>query len=81
MHRFLGNSAATLLEGYALLYFLRFDEVYRVTLPNATVKGILLGGLTMEMTGQVTIVNECNGLSASLEFKQKVCGAVRASRI
>lgn len=39
---------------------------------GTVVQGILLGGLTMEMTGTVSIVNECNGLSATLDFKQKV---------
>lgn len=34
----MGNSAGTLLEGYGLLYFHNFSEVYRITLPNATVK-------------------------------------------
>ena len=48
-------------------------EEYRVTMPYAHCKGILIGTLSMELGGKVTIECEKTGYTTDLEFKLKVC--------
>ncbi|XP_014665924.1 PREDICTED: oxysterol-binding protein-related protein 8-like, partial [Priapulus caudatus] len=76
--KFYGNSLSAILEGYGRLTFLNRGEDYIVTMPYAHCKGILLGTLTMELGGKVTIDCEKTGYRAELEFKLKV--GVRARR-
>ncbi|MRA76005.1 hypothetical protein GH890_31720, partial [Bacillus thuringiensis] len=46
-------------------------EDYLITMPYAHCKGILIGTLTMEMGGKVSIVCEKTGYRADIEFKLK----------
>eukprot|EP01121_Diplochlamys_sp_Union-15-3_P004841 TRINITY_DN1503_c0_g1_i1.p1 TRINITY_DN1503_c0_g1~~TRINITY_DN1503_c0_g1_i1.p1 ORF type:complete len:305 (-),score=41.80 TRINITY_DN1503_c0_g1_i1:24-851(-) len=69
--KFLGNSAAAILDGTASLYILPHDEVYQISFPDAYGRGILFGELRMELVGNVTILCNKTGLSASIEFKAK----------
>jgi hypothetical protein len=74
--RFLGNSAATLMEGSTRVVFLnRPDEVYHITLPNMYARGILFGTMYMELADAAVIKCEKSGLSCELDFKVKVHGS------
>lgn len=44
-----------------------------MTMPYAHCKGILMGTLSMELGGKVTIDCEKTGYSTEIEFKLKVC--------
>lgn len=72
-----GNSLSAILDGYGRLTFLNRGEDYIVTMPYAHCKGILLGTLTMELGGKVTIDCEKTGYRAELEFKLKVIKVFR----
>lgn len=41
-------------------------------MPYANCKGILIGRLTMELGGKISIICEKTGYSADIEFKLKV---------
>jgi len=69
--KFYGNSLSALLEGSARLTLLPRGEDYLITMPYAHCKGILLGTLTMEMGGEVSLKCEKTGYRADLEFKLK----------
>eukprot|EP01120_Amphizonella_sp_Union-15-10_P015782 TRINITY_DN8182_c0_g1_i1.p1 TRINITY_DN8182_c0_g1~~TRINITY_DN8182_c0_g1_i1.p1 ORF type:complete len:404 (-),score=74.75 TRINITY_DN8182_c0_g1_i1:52-1263(-) len=69
--KFLGNSAAAIIDGSASLFLLEHDEVYQVTFPDAYARGILFGELRMELVGNVEIHCAKTGLTAQLEFKAK----------
>jgi len=69
--KFYGNSLSAILDGVARLSFLKRGEDYLVTMPYAHCKGILIGTLTMEMGGKVSIECEKTGYRAELEFKLK----------
>ena len=58
--------------GTATLTLLPRGEAYRVTMPYAHCKGILIGTLSMELGGKVTIECEKTGYTTDLEFKLKV---------
>lgn len=60
------------MEGTASLTFLSRGEVYLITMPYAHCKGILMGTLSMELGGQVTITCEKTNYSTEMEFKLKV---------
>jgi hypothetical protein len=47
-------------------------EEYVITMPYAHCKGILMGTLSMELGGKVTIHCDTTGYNAELEFKLKV---------
>ncbi|EDO35914.1 predicted protein, partial [Nematostella vectensis] len=69
--KFYGNSSSAILDGAATLALLRFGEEYTMTMPYAHCKGILIGTLTMELGGTVTINCEKTGYKAEIEFKLK----------
>lgn len=69
--KFYGNSLSAILEGTAKLAFLKRGEDYYITMPYAHCKGILIGTLTMEMGGKVTINCPKTGYRCELEFKLK----------
>jgi hypothetical protein len=69
---FIGNSLSAILDGTARLTLLNRGEDYIITMPYANCKGILIGKLTMELGGKVTIVCEKTRYSADIEFKLKV---------
>ncbi|CAF5196394.1 unnamed protein product, partial [Rotaria magnacalcarata] len=65
------NSLSAILDGTARLTLLNRGEDYIITMPYANCKGILIGKLTMELGGKVTIVCEKTRYSADIEFKLK----------
>ncbi|CAF0825544.1 unnamed protein product [Adineta steineri] len=69
--KFYGNSLSAILDGAARLTLLSRGEDYVITMPYANCKGILIGKLTMELGGKVTIVCEKTRYSADIEFKLK----------
>ncbi|XP_052798059.1 oxysterol-binding protein-related protein 8-like isoform X5 [Mya arenaria] len=69
--KFYGNSLSAILDGTAKLTFLKRGEDYYITMPYAHCKGILIGTLTMEMGGKVTISCPKTGYHCDLDFKLK----------
>ncbi|ELT93091.1 hypothetical protein CAPTEDRAFT_166422 [Capitella teleta] len=69
--KFYGNSLSAIMDGIGRLTLLKRGEDYMVTMPYAHCKGILIGTLTMELGGKVTIDCEKTGYTAELEFKLK----------
>ncbi|CAD5122142.1 DgyrCDS10592 [Dimorphilus gyrociliatus] len=69
--KFYGNSLSAILDGAARLTLLKRGEEYVITMPYAHCKGILIGTLTMEMGGKVSIACEKTGYKAEIEFKLK----------
>ena len=70
--KFYGNSTSAVLDGAAVLTMLPRGEDYTMTIPYAHCKGILMGTLSMELGGKVSIVCEKTGYHTELEFKLKV---------
>ncbi|XP_045481255.1 oxysterol-binding protein-related protein 8 isoform X2 [Harmonia axyridis] len=69
--KFYGNSTSAILDGTAVLTLLPRGEDYTMTIPYAHCKGILVGTLTMELGGKVTIDCEKTGYYTEIEFKLK----------
>ncbi|XP_019880749.1 oxysterol-binding protein-related protein 8 [Aethina tumida] len=69
--KFYGNSTSAILDGTAVLSLLPRGEDYRLTVPYAHCKGILMGTLTMELGGKVSIDCEKTGYYTEIEFKLK----------
>ena len=74
--KFLGNSAASLMEGLAILRFLnRGDnpkgESYFISQPNMYARGILFGKMKYELGDNSFVKCPELGLSADVEFKTK----------
>lgn len=75
--KFLGNSAASMMEGIAYLQFLdKKDkegkvETYELTQPNMYARGILIGTMKYEMGDHMYIKCPGNDLTADIEFKTK----------
>jgi len=67
--KFYGNSTSAILDGAATLTLLPRGEEYVMTMPYAHCKGILMGTMTMELGGKVSIECEKTGYSTELEFK------------
>eukprot|EP01111_Echinosteliopsis_oligospora_P003642 TRINITY_DN1571_c0_g1_i1.p1 TRINITY_DN1571_c0_g1~~TRINITY_DN1571_c0_g1_i1.p1 ORF type:complete len:431 (+),score=100.70 TRINITY_DN1571_c0_g1_i1:292-1584(+) len=69
--KFLGTSAASIMEGSVTVYILPLQETYTVTFPSVYARGILFGTLLMEMCGVVKIECPQTGLRSEIEFKAK----------
>lgn len=70
--RFLGNSAATIMNGGTRIIFTdRLEEEYIITMPNVYARGILFGTMTMELGDNATFTCEKTGYSCDLEFTTK----------
>ncbi|XP_066158648.1 oxysterol-binding protein-related protein 8 isoform X1 [Euwallacea fornicatus] len=69
--KFYGNSTSAILDGTAVLTLLPRGEDYKLTVPYAHCKGILMGTLTMELGGKITIDCEKTGYYTEIEFKLK----------
>lgn len=69
--KFLGNSAASMMEGIAILRLLNTGERFFVTQPNMYARGILFGTMKYELGDHAFIKCPETGLSADLEFKTK----------
>jgi hypothetical protein len=68
----IGNSLSAILDGTARITLINKGEDYIMTMPYANCKGILVGRLTMELGGKITIICEKTRYSADIEFKLKV---------
>lgn len=80
--KFYGNSVSAIMEGNVKLVLLNRGEEYNITLPYANCKGILIGKLTMELGGKVTIECAKTGYSADIDFKLKpLLGGIEASNL
>ncbi|KAF9282041.1 hypothetical protein BGZ68_006235 [Mortierella alpina] len=70
--KFLGNSAATLMQGEIKVSFTnRPGEDYIITMPNVYARGILFGTMLMELGDVATIRCPKLDLVCNLEFKVK----------
>jgi len=69
--KFLGNSAASLMEGIAVLRLLNTGERYFVTQPNMYARGILFGTMKYELGDHAYIRCPETGMVADLEFKTR----------
>ncbi|KAH7406455.1 hypothetical protein DE146DRAFT_675862 [Phaeosphaeria sp. MPI-PUGE-AT-0046c] len=69
--KFLGNSAASLMEGIAVMRLLNTGERYFVTQPNMYARGILFGTMKYELGDHAYIRCPETGMSADLEFKTR----------
>lgn len=69
--KFLGNSAASMMEGIAVLRLLNTGERFFVTQPNMYARGILFGTMKYELGDHAYVRCPETGLSADIEFKTK----------
>lgn len=71
--KFLGNSAATLMQGEIKVSFTnRPREDYFITMPNVYARGILFGTMLMELGDVATVKCPTLDLVCNLDFKVKV---------
>ncbi|KAK7537488.1 putative oxysterol binding protein [Phyllosticta citribraziliensis] len=69
--KFLGNSAASMMEGLAVMRFLNHNERYFITQPNMYARGILFGKMKYELGDHSFVRCPELGLEADIEFKTK----------
>lgn len=69
--KFLGNSAASIMDGHGVLEVLGLGEEYEFTFPSYYVRGLLIGVMRMEISGDVTITCKKTGLTTTLTFANK----------
>ncbi|KAF2875888.1 oxysterol binding protein [Massariosphaeria phaeospora] len=69
--KFLGNSAASMMEGIAVMRFLNTGERFFVTQPNMYARGILFGKMKYELGDHSYVRCPESGLAADIEFKTK----------
>ena len=69
--KFLGNSAASIMDGHGVLEVLALGEEYEFTFPSYYVRGLLIGVMRMEISGDVNITCKKTGLSCALTFSNK----------
>ncbi|KAF2090161.1 Oxysterol-binding protein [Saccharata proteae CBS 121410] len=69
--KFLGNSAASMMEGLAVMRFLNHNERYFITQPNMYARGILFGKMKYELGDHSFVRCPELGLVADIEFKTK----------
>lgn len=71
--KFLGNSAATIMEGTSkvLMRDRPEDGEYVISMPNMYARGILFGKMVLELGDDSTVKNEAQGLTCEVEFKTK----------
>ncbi|CAO0802785.1 unnamed protein product [Mucor circinelloides] len=70
--RFLGNSAATLMEGENHIIFTHLhNERYDITMPNVYVRGILFGKMVLELGDSCVVRCRTSDLVCELDFKTK----------
>ncbi|KAI9321224.1 hypothetical protein BX666DRAFT_1899849 [Dichotomocladium elegans] len=70
--RFLGNSAATLMQGEShIILTNRHNERYEVLMPNVYARGILFGTMTMELGDSSKVRCVTSDLVCELDFKTK----------
>ncbi|OWT39054.1 oxysterol-binding protein family [Cryptococcus neoformans] len=71
--KFLGNSAATIMEGEDRIRLLDRPEdgEYSITMPNTYARGILFGKMLLELCDVSSIVNAKNDFHCDVDFKAK----------
>ncbi|KAF1966714.1 hypothetical protein BU23DRAFT_313075 [Bimuria novae-zelandiae CBS 107.79] len=69
--KFLGNSAASMMEGIAVMRFLDTGERFFITQPNMYARGILFGKMKYELGDHSYIRCPETGMEADIEFKTK----------
>jgi hypothetical protein len=69
--KFLGNSAASMMEGIAVMRFLNTGERFFITQPNMYARGILFGKMRYELGDHSFVRCPESGLAADIEFKTK----------
>ncbi|KAI9021404.1 hypothetical protein CLU79DRAFT_753191 [Phycomyces nitens] len=70
--RFLGNSAASIMQGYSRIHFTRFSEEYHITSPNIYARGILCNRQDVNGTRDRAVIRcEANDLVCEIDFKAK----------
>ncbi|KAG0747961.1 hypothetical protein G6F57_007281 [Rhizopus arrhizus] len=70
--KFLGNSAATLMEGENHIIFTHlYNERYDITMPNVYARGILFGKMVLELGDSCTVRCKTSDLVCELDFKTK----------
>mmetsp|Transcript_10311 Transcript_10311/g.25039 ORF Transcript_10311/g.25039 Transcript_10311/m.25039 type:complete len:296 (+) Transcript_10311:255-1142(+) len=69
--KFLGNSAASLMEGEGILVLHELGEEYHITFPSYYVRGLLLGTMRMEMAGDVKITCQKNGAGNEWDIQKQ----------
>lgn len=81
--KFYGNSVSAIMEGQMKLILLNRGEEYVITMPYANCKGLLIGKLTMELGGKVSIECVKTGYLSEIEFKLKpwILGGNEASNM
>ena len=71
--KFLGNSAATIMEGETRIRLASLkNEEYVITMPNVYARGILFGTMIMELGDTSTVRCAATDLICELEFTTKV---------
>ncbi|KAI8097693.1 uncharacterized protein BX664DRAFT_276571, partial [Halteromyces radiatus] len=70
--KFLGNSAATMMEGEShILFSYHHNERYDITMPNVYAKGILFGKMVLELGDKCKVRCKSSDLICELDFKTK----------
>ncbi|BGP18494.1 hypothetical protein JCM10213_001190 [Rhodosporidiobolus nylandii] len=73
--KFLGNSAATLMDGESHVRFLdgpgAADGEYDIGMPNMYARGILFGKMVLELGDVAAVKNDTTGMHCDVEFKTK----------
>lgn len=69
--KFLGNSAASIMTGEGTLYVHALGEAYTFTFPSYYVRGLLIGVMRMEISGDVKITCQKTGLEMTGSFKNR----------
>ena len=69
--RFSGNSVTSEMEGTVRLHLRSRGETYRMNLPHACVRNVMIGRMFYEYAGKVRIHCAQTGLSADLDFHAK----------
>ncbi|KAI9692618.1 MAG: hypothetical protein M1822_006849 [Bathelium mastoideum] len=69
--KFLGTSAASMMEGIAVMRFLNRGERFFITQPNMYARNIIVGKMQYELGDHSFVRCPESGLEADLEFKTK----------
>lgn len=69
--KFLGNSSAAIMEGWAHVILGEHNETYIMNQPNVYCRGILFGKLRYELGDQMVVKCPDHGYEATIDFKVK----------
>lgn len=71
--KFLGNSAATLMQGPSTIILADHpDERYDISMPNVYARGLLFGTMVLELGDNATVTCDKNDFICEMEFTSKV---------